>query len=588
MKNIIIITFSLLSGMSIFAQPNALCAGASPFCSDNTYNFPMNINAADAEPGPDYGCLATQPNPAWYYMQIDQPGTLVIFMQSIQGEDVDFICYGPFANLTGACSNLTAGNTVDCSYSPAPTETCTIPGALVGEYYLLLLTNFSNNTSDVTFSQTNFGQAGAGSSDCTILNVNVSNNGPVCEGAQLELYADNIPGATYSWTGPGGFTSNLEDPIIPVSTVANNGTYTCIIIGTNLNDTVQTTVVINPKPGGTINTSATCEDRATGFSITGTQGTISTYAWDFGTGATSNVSFPSYTYTNAGNYNVSVIITTTDGCIDTLTNVITIGEIPVPDFTGGPLEGCYPFPVSFTNISTGSILTYLWNFGNYATSNAVNPTITYGNATRLYDVTLTAISPEGCDSSVTKPNYVSVHGQPLAGFTFNPTNPDELFNVVNFHNLSVLGENFLWDFGDGETSTAWAPSHQYPADTGTYTVTLYVTTSYGCNDTTSLTLHVKPTYTIYVPNSFSPNNDELNEIFFVHGYNIIAVDLDIFDRWGKPVFHQTGIEPMTKGWNGTNQNATQALPIGVYTYKIVATDIFMHTHEFMGNVNLIR
>jgi gliding motility-associated-like protein len=588
MKKLAFICLALVAASQGFAQANALCEGAIPFCSENTYNFPMNTNAADAQAGPDYGCLGSEPNPAWYYMQIDQAGSLVIYIESIQGNDVDFICYGPFPSLTGACNNLTAGNTVDCSYSAAAQETCTIPGAQVGEYYLLLLTNFSNQPSDVTFSQTNVGNPGAGSSDCDILNANAGNNGPLCEGDTLELYADNVPNVVYDWHGPNGFTSSLEDPIIPNVEVADSGMYTCYIDGANFHDTVQTHVVINPKPGGTLQNSSNCEDRLANFSVTGTSGTIATYAWDFGTGATSNAAAPTYTYTTAGDYTLSLILTTDKGCIDTLTEPIHIGETPIPDFTGGPLEGCYPFPVSFTNLTTGTVLTYLWNFGNYVTSNQVNPTITYGNATRLYDVTLTAISPEGCDSSVTKTNYVSVHGQPVAGFSYNPGNPDEMFNIVNFHNLTVQGENFFWDFGDGQSSTAYAPAHQYPADTGTYTVTLYVTSSYGCNDTISYELYVKPTYTIYIPNSFSPNNDDKNEWFVVQGYNLKEVTMDIYDRWGKVVFHQEGQDPLTKGWDGTEQNSGPILPVGVYTYKIVAIDIFNLPHEYMGNVNLIR
>jgi gliding motility-associated-like protein len=588
MKRIGLIICWMFVGIGIYSQPNALCDGAIPFCSDNTYNFPMNTNAADAQAGPDYGCLFSQPNPAWYYMQIDQAGSLVIYIESVQGNDVDFICYGPFASLIGACNSLTAGNTVDCSYSAAAQETCTIPGAQVGEYYLLLLTNFSNQPSDVTFSQTNVGNPGAGSSDCNILNSNAGNNGPLCVGEQLELYTDNVPNVTYNWHGPGGFASNLEDPIIPYATMADTGTYVCYIYGMNFNDTVTTHVVINPNPGGVLHNSSNCEDRLANFNVTGTQGTIATYAWDFGTGATSNQAAPSYTYTNTGDYLLSLILTTTAGCIDTLTQNIHIGQVPIPDFSAAPLEGCYPFPVHFTNLTSGVVLTYLWNFGNYATSNVMDPTYVYGNATRDYDVTLTAISPEGCDSSVTKTNYVHVHGQPTASFSYNPADPDELFNVVTFHNLTVQGENFLWDFGDGQTSNAYAPSHQYPADTGTYTVTLYVTSSYGCNDTVSLVLHVKPTYTIYIPNSFSPNNDELNETFKVEGHNITNVVMDIYDRWGKPVFHQEGTDPMTKGWYGNNQNGNQALPQGVYTYKITVTDIFNLPHEILGHVNLIR
>jgi hypothetical protein len=105
MKKGILLGIILMAGLQAYSQANALCEGAIPFCSENTYNFPMNTNAADAQVGPDYGCLGSEPNPAWYYMQIDQAGSLVIYIESIQGNDVDFICYGPFPSLTGACNN---------------------------------------------------------------------------------------------------------------------------------------------------------------------------------------------------------------------------------------------------------------------------------------------------------------------------------------------------------------------------------------------------------------------------------------------------------------------------------------------------
>jgi gliding motility-associated-like protein len=144
------------------------CADADPFCTGTTYSFPNNTGTS-AQTGPDYGCLVTQPNPAWYYLQIDQSGTIQMDISQVNasgsGIDVDFITYGPFGSAAAGCGALTAGNIVDCSYSSSANETATITGAVSGEYYIVLITNYSNQAGNISFSQT----GGTGSTDCSIV-----------------------------------------------------------------------------------------------------------------------------------------------------------------------------------------------------------------------------------------------------------------------------------------------------------------------------------------------------------------------------------------------------------------------------------
>lgn len=590
-KFILYITF--LIGV-IHAQPNQNCAGALPFCSDNTYSFPMNTSAPDAEVGPDYGCLGSQPNPAWYYLQIDQAGPINIYIESTSGMDVDFICWGPFPTVSGNCDNLTAANTVDCSFSASPTENCLIPSAAVGEIYILLLTNFSNMPSDVVFSQTNAGAPGAGSSDCDILNANVGNNGPVCVGETLELYADSVENVTYTWIGPGGFTSNLEDPVRPNATVSMSGTYTCYINGPTFNDTVQTTVVVNVLPGGVITGEPNCINELATFGVSGANDTLTGYQWNFGVipTATSTLSTPSFAYSLPGNYTVEVVLTTDEGCVDSITKNVTVDAKPKPYFTADVLEGCYPFPVSFDNLSTidfGTISTYTWDFGFGSASNQFEPTITYPNATQLYNVSLTASTASGCDSTFTRAAYISVHAQPKASFTYNPTYPDEINSDVIFDNLSLLGESYIWNLGDGTILNTYAPSHVYPHVPDTYYVSLIATTGYGCADTTGAILIVKPTYTIYIPNTFTPsNNDGKNDVFRIKGFNILEAKLEIYNRDGLLIFEQSGQDPMLIGWDGMLNGKTEIVQQGIYAYKVTFVDILKKEHVIYGNINVIR
>lgn len=119
------------------------CADSDPFCTGTTYIFPAGVNTGSAEPGANYGCLSTQPNPAWYHMKILEPGSISIQMFSTPLRDIDFILWGPFIDPVTPCvAGLTANKIVSCSYSPNPIETANIPNGQVGEYYILLITNF--------------------------------------------------------------------------------------------------------------------------------------------------------------------------------------------------------------------------------------------------------------------------------------------------------------------------------------------------------------------------------------------------------------------------------------------------------------
>ena len=150
------------------SRENNLCALGDPFCTDNgMYEFPAGVNAGSGEAGPDYNCLYTTPNPAWYYMRIGNPGAIDIYMYSTPQVDIDFCCWGPFDDPIEPCPNgLTANKVVSCSYSAAATEHCNIPAtAQTGEYYILVITNYSNQPCNINFSQV----AGSGNTDCGIL-----------------------------------------------------------------------------------------------------------------------------------------------------------------------------------------------------------------------------------------------------------------------------------------------------------------------------------------------------------------------------------------------------------------------------------
>ena len=161
-------TNSMMMDIYAKSRDNAHCADAYPFCTDEgMYEFPAGVNAGSGESGPDYDCLYTQPNPAWYYMKMYDPGDMDIYMYSTPSVDIDFCCWGPFTDPISPCPNgLTEDKVVSCSYSAAPTEHCMIPAtAQTGEYYILVITNYSNQACNINFSKV----GGSGSTDCSIV-----------------------------------------------------------------------------------------------------------------------------------------------------------------------------------------------------------------------------------------------------------------------------------------------------------------------------------------------------------------------------------------------------------------------------------
>ncbi len=218
-----------------------------------------------------------------------------------------------------------------------------------------------------------------------------------------------------------------------------------------------------------------------------------TYLWDFGDGNTSTQANPTHTYTALGNYIVQLTATNTVlGCSKTKSknNYIKIGSDVA--FTYSPTSGCEPFNVTFTNTTPGTTTAWSWDFGDGTpTSSQQNPTHTY-QTNGCYFVTLTA-TKNGCTSSFTIPNCIQVNDAPQPTYTTNSSNlACSIPHTVSFSGTSNLtGSTYLWDFGDGTTSTQQNPSHNY-LTFGIFPVSFTAISAQGCSTTVVLdTIKVK-------------------------------------------------------------------------------------------------
>ncbi len=200
LKNIVIVLIIFISTSQFIYSQNGganFCDISEPLCASNDFSYPNTSGVPDSESGPNYGCLLSQPNPAWFYLLIDQSGdiNLKIEQSTVLGGspnlDVDFIIYGPFSDSNSACnSELSTANTVDCSFLVDNVEFVNIPNAVAGEFYILLITNFSDVQGFINVTQT----SGTGTTDCGILADEFA-----CEGESVTLDATTTFAINYVW-----------------------------------------------------------------------------------------------------------------------------------------------------------------------------------------------------------------------------------------------------------------------------------------------------------------------------------------------------------------------------------------------------
>ncbi|MCB9451774.1 MAG: PKD domain-containing protein [Anaerolineaceae bacterium] len=281
----------------------------------------------------------------------------------------------------------------------------------------------------------------------------------------------------YSWDFGDGGTSTDQDPLY---TYNNAGTYTAklIAIGPGGQSETTTTITVTQPPNAPV--AAFSSDKSSGevpltVSFTNqSTGDISGYSWDFGDGGTSTDQNPTYTYQTAGTYTVVLNVTGPGGTDSADATISATNPIPpsVAAFAVDKSDGPAPLAVQFTNQSSGENLSYAWDFGDGATSTEVNPNHTY-SAAGTYTATLQINGTGGTDSAQATITVSAVANPPTAGFTANPTAGDAPLGVQFSDSSSGDITAWLWDFGDGGSSTDQNPFYTFN-NAGTFTVSLTV------------------------------------------------------------------------------------------------------------------
>lgn len=420
----------------------------------------------------------------------------------------------------------------------------------------------------------------------------ITSNSPLCNGASLSLTVPDITGAIFTWTGPNGFASNDQNISIVTATAVNAGSYSVTAKSANgcISSPVSANVLVGVAPVTNFGASAAClPNTLVQFNDSSiiSEGTIVSYQWDFGdplSGAanTSLSVFPQHTFTSSGSYIVRLTTRSDKGCVSTKS--FTYNEFipqPTASFSIDDSSVCVNDKISFTNKSTtpvGAIQTSLWSFGNGSIEDQSDISkilsrsyYTAGN----FPVALTVTNTRGCKDDTVQ--FVNINPLPL----INAGNNIVLF-AGESRKLSITGESadltYLWSPSDFLSNTVIAE----PTIIGITRDMLYkivATSSGGCSTTDSISVKLlKP---ILVPNTFTPNNDGINDLWLIENLQTYPnAIVEIFNRYGQLLYESKGIY---KPWDGAYKG--KPLPFGTY-YYIIDTNGTVST--LTGYVTIIK
>lgn len=415
----------------------------------------------------------------------------------------------------------------------------------------------------------------------------------------------------YVWAYGDGAVSTPTSASTTTHTYATAGTYNTTLTVTSNKGCIANIVKqveVYAKPSAYPANAKVCDGVAMSFTAQTlpSSGTITGWYWDFNNTITSieaNGQSPSFAFAGPGQQTVALVTETNHGCRDTVRKTIYVNYVPVALFNVNDPDGCPTLCVKFTDLTlpiTGpsQINQWQWTLGDGSVvTNTNNAAVNhcYGNNSSnqlaLYDVKLVVTTDSGC---VSLPNnkigYITVYPTPIANYDVNPNPGSILTPLTYFTNLSQDYTKWWWSFGDGpykSDSVNINPTHFYnDASANTYYTNLIVMNQYGCRDTAYVAVEIKPEFTFYIPNAFSPSNDDgINDYFNGVGIGIAQYEMWIFDRWGAMIFYTDDIN---RGWDGRVQGKTSEGKQDVYTWKVKLKDVLGKKHDYIGHVTLLK
>lgn len=423
----------------------------------------------------------------------------------------------------------------------------------------------------------------------------------VCSGAVSDIGGPALPGYTYSWSPILG----LNDPLASSTSVQlmNNTLNTIVreyILTANdgsceAQDTMLYSVTAPPFVSFAAPPGQCFDGHAFSFVAEGAFTPTAEFIWNFGpnavTPSSSVVNPTNISFDTTGSQTITLQVND-GGCFSNLYSAdVVIYKEPEADFYSENISGCAPLEVKFVNISEGpSNMQYEWNFGVGQISASEKPSYEYSDP-GVYDVSLSVITQNGCSSSFDRKEYINVYPTPVASFK-----PSAILASIIDPRITFTSDS---DFADSTWFVIQAPDTNYFQDsliiadtvtfifpdTGIYQISHYADNMFGCLDSAESSISIITGYRIYVPNSFSPNNDGTNDFFKAYGEGIETYEITVWNRWGQQVYRSFDIE---NGWDGKARLTDEFVPSGVYLYRMDIVDKRGYSHSLEGVVNVIN
>ena len=417
-----------------------------------------------------------------------------------------------------------------------------------------------------------------------------TNSSPVCAGETIDLFATcSTPGVSYQWSGPAGFSSAAQNPVITGSTIANSGIYTvtAIVLGC-VSTPAATVVTVNPVPY--INNVIPADPTE----CLGVDGSITMAGLIAGVSYSVSYNFNGAPYTvtiiangsgnvvmaglGAGVYSNIVLVSL--GCTSNTIEAVTLKDpgAPAIPLAGSNSPVCEGGTLALYARDSSMVTGWLWTGPGGFTSSMQNPVITNVPMSAAGTYVVSAING-GCSTSATTSVVV------YPSVSLNNVTPDQ--SVIFGASVQLNADGavyYTWKPNDGSLSN---PNINNPVATphATTTYIVYGMNAWGCGDSASVTIAVNVNDTIMIPSAFTPNGDGLNDIFrIVHPQNRQLVEFSVFNRWGQLVYQNNW--NISQGWDGTFNGVPQ--DIGVYNYIIIVSSPEGANTVYKGDVMLVR
>jgi gliding motility-associated-like protein len=421
--------------------------------------------------------------------------------------------------------------------------------------------------------------------------INVCANGTV----SVPAFASIPVGASFTWTNNNatiGLTGSGSGNIASFTglnpgTGSNTGTITVTpTLAGCIGTPASFAITVDSPPAANAGSDVTMCVNAPGSNQLGqTPAAGVSYSWTPTTGlSNAAIANPIFDGTVAGvtNYTLTANV---GSCSTTDDVTVTIYALPVITFNSDITSGCNPQEITFNN-TTANSSNCVWNFEGFGTQNNCGSVTQDYTSDGIFDVSLTVTDLNGCVNTLLNSDMITIFPQPDAAFDATPTELLTYNPFVTTDNNSTNAVSYSWDFGDGFTSNAFNPTHTYPDEAGVYEIALYAVNGI-CIDSAFRTVEVKEELTWFIPNTFTPDGDEVNNVFlpiFNDAFDKQSYTMLIFDRWGEVIFetHDTAI-----GWDGTYNGVL--CKEGAYTWKIVIKQkIKDYRVDLIGHVNILK